>query len=88
MGPENPEDGVTLEGKMNDAIRGVVGLYGGSFATKWVTCVEIIDEDGERGIWTFVSPDAKRWDIQGLLKEVENFQTAHTIAEILEEHKE
>lgn len=42
--------------------------------------------DGERGLWTFTSPDAKRWEVEGMIKDASDFQTAHRIVEIMEEH--
>lgn len=81
------ELGEKMEKAMGAAIEGVMREHEGSFVTKWVTVVEVIPEGGERGIWTFTSDDAKRWDIAGLLKELDTFQTAHLVVEILEDHR-
>lgn len=80
------ELGEKMEKEMGDAIEGVLRNNESSFVTKWVTIVEVIPEGGERGIWTFSSEGSKRWDILGLLKEADSFQTAHMMVEILEEH--
>lgn len=85
MSEEIPR-GELLEQKINEAIRLIFQEYGGDFVVKWVSVVEAVDEEGERFLQTFTSPDAKRWDIHGLLKDLDNFQIAHQVAEILEAH--
>jgi len=45
----------------------IEGLEPGAFVTKFVLIAEVIDTDGERGIWTETHYGAKPWDTLGLL---------------------
>ena len=73
------------ERAIGHAISQVLGTEDSNFVIKWVAAVETIDGDGDRGIWTFTSSDAKRWDIYGMLAELDHWQVAQTVAKILRE---
>lgn len=83
---EHGEEGQNVEAALNDAVSDALTKHVGSYVTKWVMAVEALNAEGELGMWTFTSPNAKRWDVHGMLKEVDNFQIAHQVVEILEDH--
>lgn len=80
---DNDDLSEKLEEAVGVAINQAMTEIGGSFVIKWVAAVEVMTPDGERGVWSFTSPDATRWDIFGLLHELEHFQVATMTAEII-----
>jgi len=38
-----------------------------SYVTRWVSLIEVIDEDGDRAVWTLHADDMRAWDTLGLL---------------------
>ena len=79
---------VELQEKIGDAISKVLSEFEGSLVVKFICAVDVMQANGERGLWSFTSPDATRWDIYGMLKDIDNFQIAHQAVEILENHRE
>lgn len=45
----------------------IQGLDPGAYVTKFVVVAEVIDTDGERGVWTETHDGATKWDTFGLL---------------------
>lgn len=86
MHPEGETEGPSIEAQMHDALATIFMDHNNSMLNRFVVITEVIEEDGERGLWTFTSPDAKRWEIEGMIKDASDFQTAHRVVEILEEH--
>lgn len=41
----------------------------GAFVTKYVLIAEVIDAEGNRGVWSDTHDEATRWDTYGLLME-------------------
>lgn len=52
--------------RISDAINKSVDP--GEFVTQWVSIVEIIDADGDKGLYVFDSEDCAPWDALGLLE--------------------
>lgn len=61
------EKGEAIERDLNQAISDVLSRHEKSMVTRWVAMVEIMDENGDRGIWTFTAPEATAWDTLGML---------------------
>lgn len=40
----------------------------GCMVTRFIVLAEIIDADSDRAVWSFVAPDATKWDTLGLLE--------------------
>lgn len=76
-------DGPELERALSDSLG---DLFSGqkSMVTKWVSLIEIIEEDGERALWTFTSEGLKAWDTVGLLRHALDIQAAQTTADMIE----
>ncbi len=85
MSDEELTPGQKIEQAMGNAIAAAVGEFNNGFVVKWVSAVEIMDEEGERMLYTFVSDNAKRWDVFGMLAELEHYQVACSVANILQE---
>lgn len=51
-----------VESAMADAFR-----ESDEMVTRWVVLVEVIDTNGERGLWTLAPDDATAWDTLGML---------------------
>jgi hypothetical protein len=60
--------GPSLEQAIGEAISEAVGSQEGGFVTKWVTVMETVGPEGQRGIWTFTSEDMTAYDSLGLLQ--------------------
>lgn len=82
---ERHTQGEIIEQRLNDAIHEIIKDVADGFVVKWLAAVEVMPEDGDRGVWSFTSPDAARWDINGLLRELELMETAHSMAHFLED---
>lgn len=72
------EDGDLL-GDMHDALCSALAQYERAMVTKWVVCVESVEEDGARGLWVLAMDGMKPWDVAGLLKVATDRQTAQII---------
>jgi hypothetical protein len=77
--------GEKIEAAIGQAISDAISRFEGGYAIKWVAGVEMMETGGDRGVWSFTSPDATRWDVMGLLAELEHRQTAHTLYQHLNE---
>ena len=64
--------------KIGDALSQVMATED-EMVTKWVCLVEVIDTDGERGLWTLAPEGAKPWDTLGLLTHAIHREQAATI---------
>ncbi|MGH3099304.1 MAG: hypothetical protein ACRDMV_25265 [Streptosporangiales bacterium] len=52
-----------------DAISGLIAdLTPGAFVTRFVAQVEVVDPDGERGMWMLATPGLHAWDTLGMLE--------------------
>lgn len=52
--------------ELGSAVAQVLGKHG-QMATRWVVLVELIDAEGERGLWLEAPDDMRSWDTLGLL---------------------
>lgn len=77
--PDGP-DGPALEAAIDHALADVFAGTG-SMVNRWLGLVEIVDESGERGVWTFTSAGLMRWDSWGLLQHALIEEQAAAIAE-------
>lgn len=62
------EIGEEIERQISDAITAAVAEHEHGFVSRWVSLVEIIDDQGERAILTLASEDLRAWDSIGLLE--------------------
>ena len=69
-----------VEQELADAIADVLARHDRSLTTKFVALVEVIDGDGERGLWTFTHEGATAWDTKGMLLHALDMELAGTIA--------
>lgn len=52
----------------NDALSDLIQqIDPNAMLTRWVVLAEIVDAEGERGLWTLSAPDQRAWDTLGLL---------------------
>lgn len=84
--PDERPIGEQIEEAVGNAIVEVMKKLDQSYAVKWVAAIEVMQEDGDKGIWTIVSPVNTRWDTLGMICEMQNIQSAHNIAHIIMEH--
>lgn len=77
--------GLQIQAVLNEALTKVLSEKDNSYAIKWVAAVEVMQNDGQRAVWTFATPDATRWDINGLVNELVVKQLGTTIAGIIRE---
>lgn len=66
---EDTTPGEQIEKAVNAAIAEALAKFDDSFLLKWVAVVEVMQEDGERGLWTLTSKEIMRWDVKGMLGE-------------------
>jgi hypothetical protein len=59
----DPETGEAI----SDAISGIMRERRGDMLLKLIVIAEIMDADGDRGIWTCTAGDLATWDERGLL---------------------
>lgn len=59
-----------LEQVIDRAISDALGSTG-QMVTRWLAVVEVVDEDGDRGLWTFAAAGTKRWDTLGMLADAQ-----------------
>jgi hypothetical protein len=60
------------------AISGL-GSDGGNMVTKWVALFEVIEEDGNRVLWTLSSKELKTWESLGMFMQAIHVEQAETI---------
>lgn len=60
LGPE-------LEQAIDRAISAVLAEHG-QMVNRWLAMVEVVDTEGDRGMWTFTADGMKRWDALGMLQ--------------------
>lgn len=68
-----------IESAMNDAVTDVITKHENGLVLRWVALIETIGPEGDRGLWTFTSPDVKAWDTVGLLQHGLHLQQAQTL---------
>lgn len=51
-----------------EAISGIVGERRGEIVNRAIVIFEVIDEDGDRGLWIAESRGMATWDEEGLLR--------------------
>lgn len=71
-------DGEAIEREIGKAIADVLARHEGGFVTRWLAVVEVIDGDGDRGLWTTTSEDLTAWDTCGLLTHALHMQLRQT----------
>jgi hypothetical protein len=67
VGDRMSTDGEAIERDLHNAVADVLAHHETSMVTKWIILVEVVDEAGDRGMWTFTSPGATAWDSLGML---------------------
>lgn len=60
-------DGEALESALDHVISETLAATG-DMVNRWIALVEVVSENGERGVWSFVSAGMMRWDSVGLLQ--------------------
>lgn len=80
-----PVDGDQLRTELGHAIAAVLGRHEQSMTTKWLALVETIDDEGQRGLWTFGSEGIRAWDSIGLLAYAYEVEKADIVASRLAE---
>jgi hypothetical protein len=58
----------SVRDKLNDAISKIINEEGASFISKWIALVEVIDENGEKSLWSMSSEDLAPWDKIGMIE--------------------
>lgn len=61
------ENGYAIRDELNSVISAVLAKHETSMVGNWIALVETIDENGERGLWSFASDGAKPWDTVGMM---------------------
>lgn len=57
----------------------------GDMVTRWALVAEVIDTDGERGLWTLAPEDATGWDTLGMLTYATQMEQAKAVADYEDE---
>lgn len=52
--------------RIDDALRESMGE--GEMVVRWVACIEYIDAEGSRGLYSIGSPNLESWDAIGMLR--------------------
>lgn len=52
-------------GRLSRAVEGSV--ENGEIVTKWTVIIELLDEDGDRGLWAVSDEHSSIWDTLGML---------------------
>lgn len=60
-------DGEAVERAIDEAISAAIGARG-QMVNRWLALVEVVDQSGDRGMWTFTANGMKRWDALGMLQ--------------------
>lgn len=59
---------MSLQHQAHDALADLIReIDPGAMLTRWVLLLEVVDDQGERALWTIAAPDQKAWDTLGLL---------------------
>lgn len=78
-----------LQQEVTQALEQVLSKYENSQITKWVALVEVITlEDGERGLWSLASDNAKVWDVRGMFHHALDIVRARTNRQYFHEDDE
>lgn len=67
-----------LEQDIGKAIADILAKHEGGFVTKWIALIEIVDDQGELGLWTTTSEGLMAWDTCGLLTHALHMQQRQT----------
>ena len=59
--------------------KGINAALGEEFVTKWVLIAESVGPDGKRGLWLQSHPDAKVWDVLGMIEFARLVETAKEV---------
>lgn len=73
------DKGEQIEQALGSAIAEVMNNLGGGFVVKWISLIEIINDDGHRGLWTTTSDGLTAWDTCGLLTHALHMQQSATL---------
>lgn len=83
---ENNEQYETLQQDITEAFEKVLSKYENSQILKWVALVEVITlEDGDRGLWSLASQNAKSWEVKGMLNHALDLERARNFVDVLKE---
>lgn len=67
--PDNPEHHKKIDGIMADALANVFReKFDGTYVTKFVMLVEVMDKNGEQSMWQANTPGMGAWDQLGFLE--------------------
>jgi hypothetical protein len=69
---------------VNDALSGALNDHG-DMLVRWALCAEVIDAEGERGLWTLAPEGQKAWDTLGLLTYATQREQAEVVRAKLED---
>jgi hypothetical protein len=67
-----PEDGfAALQADLHAALSRVINDHedGASYLTRFVVLAEVVEDDGQRVLWTVAAEGMRRWDTLGLLED-------------------
>lgn len=67
---------------LGQAVAEVLSKHG-QMATRWVVLVEVIEGDGNRGLWIEAPEDMRQWETLGLLE----FARAHECAKMTNDYR-
>lgn len=81
---ERSADVSAIQRDLNDAIAQVLSRHEISMVTKWVALVEVIDGDGDRGLWALGSEGMTSWDTVGMLTYAVHMEQAGHVAAALD----
>jgi hypothetical protein len=63
-----------VQSAISDALHGH-----GDMVVSWVLCAEVIDQDGERGMWALAPEEQKSWETLGLVVHAQQREQAKEI---------
>lgn len=65
--------------KLHTALANMLRDHDGSALIKCVAIAEVMDTEGEHGLWLMASPDMKAWETKGFLTEALDTELAQTV---------
>ena len=74
------------EKALTDAIAQALDQALPGMVTRWVCVTEVIEEDGQRALWSVGPDDAQPWDRLGLMGFAMQLEQAGAVAHTLGEH--
>ena len=80
--PVSDEDDAASDRALRDGVHAALcdALAGKAMVTKLVALVEVIEESGDRVVWSLASDGMRSWETLGLLKFGEQIEAAEMVA--------